>query len=91
MSHPIRILDARNHNQPSPKVNTNPAVWDLVILDIQARDSVGKTKYGVRLQAHNGRDASWDAYEEALDLVVYLRQYIAERDDPKSAKDSQEK
>lgn len=28
----------------------------------------------------NGRDALLDAYQEALDLVVYLRQVIYERD-----------
>jgi hypothetical protein len=27
---------------------------------------------------HNGRDALKDAYEEALDLVMYLRQAMAE-------------
>jgi hypothetical protein len=31
------------------------------------------------LRAHNGRDALVDAYQEALDLCVYLRQVIQER------------
>ena len=43
------------------------------------RDAVGRAKYGVPLQAHNGRDALQDAYEEVLDLAVYLRQAIEER------------
>lgn len=34
------------------------------------------------LQAHNGRDPLVDAYQEALDLVVYLRQAIEERRAP---------
>jgi hypothetical protein len=67
-------------SQPPPKPNTNPAVWDLVIADMHARDRVGRERYGTPLQAHNGRDALRDAYEEALDLAVYLRQAIAERD-----------
>jgi hypothetical protein len=44
-----------------------------------ARDHVGRARYGTPLQAHNGRDALVDAYQEALDLVVYLRQAIEER------------
>lgn len=40
----------------------------------------GRRKYGTPLQAHNGRDPLVDAYQEALDLCVYLRQAIAERD-----------
>jgi hypothetical protein len=66
--------------QPAPKPNDHPAVWDLVLADIEKRDRVGKERYGVRLQPHNGRDALRDAYEEAMDLVVYLRQAIYERD-----------
>jgi len=60
--------------------NNNPAVWDLVIADALARDAIGQSRYGTRLQPLNGRDALRDAYEEALDLCVYLRQAIWERD-----------
>lgn len=62
-----------NHPQPS---------WDLVIEDMRARDVVGIKRYGQRLVAHNGRDTLTDAYEEALDLAVYLRTLIYERDHP---------
>jgi hypothetical protein len=55
-------------------------VWDLVLADISARDQAGLAKYKTRLMPHNGRDALIDAYQEALDLVVYLRQAIFERD-----------
>ena len=65
--------------EPIPITNDNPAVWDLVIDDMRARDASGLAKYGTRLQSHNGRDALVDAYQEALDLVVYLRQVIEER------------
>jgi hypothetical protein len=51
-----------------------------VIADMHERDQVGRERYGTPLQAHNGRDALVDAYQEALDLVVYLRQAIEERD-----------
>jgi len=41
---------------------------------------MGKERYGTRLQPFNGRDPFIDAYQEVLDLAVYLRQAIYERD-----------
>lgn len=67
-------------DQPPPKPNDQPAVWDLVIADMRERDGVGRARYGTPLQPHNGRDALKDAYAEALDLAVYLRQALFERD-----------
>ncbi len=66
--------------QPDPTPNASRPVWELVIEDMQARDRLGRARYGTPLQAHNGRDALQDAYEEVLDLAAYLRQAIAERD-----------
>ena len=66
--------------QPPPIPSNLPAVWDLVIADIRQRDAFGEKKYGERLRPHNGRDALLDAYQEALDLCVYLRQKLYERD-----------
>ncbi len=67
-------------DQPPPKPNCLPAVWDLVVSDMLERDQVGQQRYGTPLQPHNGRDALMDAYQEALDLAVYMRQAIFERD-----------
>lgn len=67
------------HDQPPPKPNDGQAVWDLVIADMVERDGVGRKRYGTPLQPFNGRDALVDAYQEALDLVVYLRQGLEER------------
>lgn len=61
-------------------MNENPAIWDMVVDDMKARDRLGESRYGVRLRAHNGRDALMDAYEECLDMAVYLRQAMYERD-----------
>ena len=44
------------------------------------RDQLGRERYGVPLQPHNGRDALVDSYQEILDAAVYLRQAIYERD-----------
>lgn len=65
--------------QRAPEHNDGPAVWDLVMEDFRARDTEGRRKYGTPLQPNNGRDPLVDAYQEALDLVVYLRQEIHER------------
>lgn len=65
--------------QPMPTRSERPAIVDLVLVDIKERDRIGQERYGTRLQAHNGRDALVDAYQEALDLAIYLRQAIEER------------
>ena len=54
-------------------------VWLLVLKDMEDRRTHGIDKYGTPLQTHNGRDPLIDAYQEALDLCVYLRQAIEER------------
>jgi hypothetical protein len=48
--------------------------------DMQTRLNIGIERYGTGLQANNGRDMLRDAYEEALDLCVYLRGAMYERD-----------
>jgi hypothetical protein len=75
-------------DQPAPKNETedNPAVWASVLAhaigpstgslvpDMLSRHELGVQRYGVPLRVWNGRDALADAYQEALDLVVYLEQ-----------------
>ena len=65
--------------QAAPEVNHLPAVWELVLADMAARDADGRRKYGVPLQPFNGRDPLVDAYQESLDQSVYLRSAIFER------------
>lgn len=64
---------------PPPTPNQSRPVWELVIEDMQERDRMGRALYGTALQANNGRDSLQDAYEEALDLAVYLRTEIENR------------
>ena len=75
--------DASNNvgtvEQPKSKPNDSVPIWELVIADMKDRDRVGRVRYGTPLQAFNGRDALVDAYQESLDLSVYLRQEIEER------------
>ena len=74
-----RALSKAAAPQPNPEPG-NRDVADYVLADIQARVELGLTRYNTKLQAHNGRDALWDAYQEAIDLVMYLRQAILERE-----------
>ena len=64
--------------EPDP-VPGKKNVSDLVLQDIKDRIDMGEKKYGMKLQTFNGRDPLWDAYQEAIDLVMYLRQEIEER------------
>jgi hypothetical protein len=64
--------------EPSPVPGNSPSMHDLVIADIQSRKDFGLSKYGTILQTFNGRDGLKDAYEEVIDLIVYLRQKLEE-------------
>lgn len=67
-------------NQPDPETNENQTdVTSEVVKDLEKRAEYGKEQYGTRLKSGNGRDALLDAYEEALDLCVYLKQELIER------------
>jgi hypothetical protein len=69
-------------SQGMPRINNEPYVHDAMIADIEARKVLGTKRYGTPLQPHNGRNALLDAYEEALDLAVYLKQALIEQDVP---------
>jgi len=73
--------------QPDPVANDRPSAHDLVAVDLMKRKEFGLRKYGTLLQAGNGRDSLQDAYEEALDLMVYLRTLIEERTQEKELKE----
>jgi hypothetical protein len=90
----LKSMTSPNTAEPAPTASTGPAIWPLVIADLRRefpsevtgllikdareRDEIGTAKYGVPLQANNGRRPLIDAYQEALDLAVYLRQAIEE-------------
>lgn len=81
--------------QDAPKGNNHKSIWDMVIEDelksgssfneeyivpdMKKRNRKGIETYGVPLQPFNGRDALLDAYEEALDLMAYLKQADTEK------------
>jgi hypothetical protein len=61
---------------------TGQTIFDLVHADLEERDRVGWDQHHRPLLAHDGRDSLREAYEEALDMVVYLRKALAERGAP---------
>lgn len=69
---------AATAKQPAPKGSGSP-ILGMVLADLTNRALEGKEKYGEPLLAHNGRNTLWDAYQEALDLAMYLRQAIEEQ------------
>ncbi len=70
---------AASQYQPAPQPG-NMNVTEQVVKDLQERSAVGTQKYGTPLQTHNGRKPLWDAYQEILDLVCYVRQELLERE-----------
>jgi hypothetical protein len=62
-----------------PPVAGDGDMWAEVISDMTERREFGLAKYGTPLQRWNGRNASVDAYQEVLDLIVYLRQAVTEQ------------
>lgn len=54
-------------------------VFEAVHADLEERNRKGRETYGGELRPHNGRDPLREAYEEALDLCVYLRWALMER------------
>lgn len=54
------------------------AVAERIAADLEARVALGVTRYGTRLQTHNGRDCLRDQYEELLDAANYGKQHVLE-------------
>lgn len=64
-------------DQPLP-VGGDREVQQALIDAISARRDLGIRKYGQPVMTNNGRSALRDAWEEAIDLLVYLTQALLE-------------
>ncbi len=69
--HDLLITDIRQHLGGS-------AIAETMCADVEARRQLGISRYAKALQAHNGRDALRDGYDEMLDYLVYAIQFIRE-------------
>lgn len=58
-----------------------------IVRDMEARDKLGRERYGTPLTTGNGRDHLVDAYQELLDFAVYLRAWLEEHPKPSIAGD----
>lgn len=72
------LWDSPIKQMTPPIPNNSEPVVNQVMHDLHRRKVMGIKKYGTPLQAHNGRNALQDAYEEALDLCCYLKQKLLE-------------
>ena len=70
----------REGDQRLPRVNDAPDCQSQMANDIMERRAVGIERYGTPLQPFNDRNGLQDAYEEALDLGVYLRRLLTMRE-----------
>lgn len=55
-------------------------IYRLVLQDVTERAEFGLRKYGSKLRSTSSVDWLVNAYQEALDLCVYLRGEIAKRE-----------
>lgn len=69
----IKDLEKLLASQHPSEVNQYSGAGHDVIDDMEARDAVGRERYGTPLTANNGRNQLVDAYQELLDFLVYLR------------------
>jgi len=71
-------------HEPQPvRQDGDPAqveVFPFVHKDLLEREAYGRREYNGPLVTCDGRANKWDAYQEALDLVVYLRKDIMEEE-----------
>lgn len=81
----LRIKTLASESQPPPEPHGD-IVLGHVLADVRERAVLGYEKYGTALRVHNGRDPLWDAYQEAIDLVMYLRQELLKREEKKHGK-----
>ncbi len=73
-------MTSATKEQNLPKHSDGPDITTLVKDDLESRAKKGVETYGARLKPSNGRNALIDAYQEALDLGVYLKQRLVEEE-----------
>ena len=77
----VAVDRLRLEGPPRRAPSVHPAeVFPALLADIHARNLVGQQVYRQELTTFNGRDALREAYEEAIDMTVYLKQALMERE-----------
>jgi hypothetical protein len=73
----LKRLEIEEYGEPEPG-DEPEEIHARILADMEARDRLGRERYGTPLTTGNGRDHLVDAYQEALDFCVYLRAFIEE-------------
>ena len=60
--------------------NLNSISLNVLVEECYKRDELGLQRYGTRLQPFNGRDSLKDALQEILDLLVYMKNVVLEKE-----------
>jgi hypothetical protein len=55
------------------------SLFELVKRDLDDRNELGKLQYGKELVSDDKRDFLIEAYQEALDMVIYLKGALLQR------------
>lgn len=79
---PVWALVIDDYQRMAASQNIVDPVDALVVSDMAERDQAGRQRYGTPLTTGNGRDHLVDAYQEGLDLAVYLRAWLEEHPRP---------
>lgn len=66
----------------APKTAWRDDIVGKLQADLDKRRELGLAKYGKVMDIHDGRDWLVEAFEEAMDLCVYLRTAIEKREFP---------
>lgn len=65
--------------EDSKEKQKEKSIWRKVIEDMVLREEQGYNSYGKYVTEDNPEDFIQEAYEEILDLVVYLKTVIVQR------------
>ena len=76
---PLSMKNKAAIPEPPPDKGQEIVLYHIID-DLHARAEMGEGKYGTVLKTHNGRNALMDAYQEALDLCMYLKQVLLEQE-----------
>lgn len=63
-----------------PPTGSGEVIYPHVLRSVVERVVEGEKKYGTFLRANNGRNAPMDAVQEAVDLLMYMHQWLIERE-----------
>lgn len=77
---PTGAATVQQREVPSEKQGVGPEVFQLVLHDIIERSEFGARKYGHALRVTADVDFETNAYQELLDLLIYVRASIEDRE-----------